>query len=319
MIKAFLVLICCIILGLFIYYNRKIIGAVERQKDNYENFVLRYLGRHVSTLHSNLVKIGDTHNKTTFSKLDNYFDSILVNLDMKRNHVTTTGFMLFIGVISFGLSVVVGTMTGSLLIAILLTPAFSYFITVGFKFISIVKFEKKESLIMDAEDLLATDITGGGVYNAIKRYSKNFHPDIQVYFEEFLDNVQTKNMSFRKSMKLLNDRLGRSFDGFAQKSMMYEESGEESMEDMFAAIIDKNRRKRDIRANNNRRFNELRMQFIASFLLIVGYFVMMLVTDYNVRNFFLHTTFGNLLIIIDIVIVTAVMAYLASVKASFID
>ena len=167
---------------------------------------------------------------------------------------------------------------------------------------------------MDALDLIIPEI-GSGVKNAIARYVDNFSPSLQQDFKIFLSNIQDRGMSFEDAMFILADSLGNIFKDFAQKAVFYEALGEEDMRGIFDDIVETNRQRRELRYNNNLEFGVLRMSFIISSGITIGYFIFLMATDWFSRYFFLTTTWGNILLVAIVLTIFGVLSYIATIKS----
>jgi len=132
---------------------------------------------------------------------------------------------------------------------------------------------------------------------------------------EFIDDIQNKGYGFKQAILILNSKLGPNFNEFTQKAIIYEEKADKGMQDIFSSIIDSNRQRRTLRYINDKEFSDLRVQFIVSMVIILGYALMSMVIDSFFVHFFMETLIGRVLIITNIVIVAAVLAYMASIKA----
>ena len=300
--------------GFLALYSNKFINALVTSKDFVDKWYYKLFGKTLKQLHVSFSRSADLNKYSFTYKVYHFFDELIINLDMKKDNVTVTGLLVFIGAISLAGGVVLGTVMNSIGMLFPITAALFYLIVVVFRFLGLMRYEQRESEIMDAVDLLVSDIRGG-IYNAILRYKDSFHPNIRPFFLSFIDDIQNKGYSFKQAMGILNDRLGPNFTDFAQKAVLYEDKADETMEDIFSSIIETNRQRRTLRYINNIKFNELRTQFIVSFLLIIGYGVFSALLDPFILEFLTQNAFGKCLLIGDIVVIAFVLSYLASIKA----
>lgn len=317
MLNYYIVALVVLVFGFFVMYNRKFLQILGITLDKTEGIFYKAIGRHVKRFNTNLERTSTIKKSSLTHKINMYYKEIIVNLDMVNDRVTVAGLITFITSLSLSLSIFVTIFTTDFYIFPFFFVSIFYALTILFRFFSLMRFEKKEAHIMDTEDLIAMDVKGG-VYNAILRYYKSFHPTMQPFFDEFIDNVQNKGYSFKDAMIILNDRLGSTFTEFAQKAIQYEERGDDDMADIFSAIVEINRYKRTIRFENNIKFNRLRLDFILSLCIIAGYGLFSIFTDAFLADFFLNNPFGKILILTDIVIITFVLAFIASIKAKLL-
>lgn len=300
--------------GLLIMYNQRIIKFLSTSKGKSETLFYKLIGRHMSRWHKRIDRSVNLKKGTKRYKIYTFFQDIIVNLGMSRYHVTPLGFLTFIVCMSLSLAILTVVLFKEASLFVLSFGSFIFFFIILFRFLSLTMYEKREARIMDSVDLLSMDVKGG-VYNAIVRYKNSLHPSIRPYFEEFVNNIQFEGYSFKEAMLNLNDKLGSEFTDFAHKAIIYEEKADEDLEEIFSTIVETNRNKRTLRYLNNEKFSQLRFEFILSNLIIAGYGMFTIWTDPFMRNFFTNTTFGKVLLILDLVLVTLVLAYISSIKS----
>lgn len=249
------------------------------------------------------------------AKLYNWINEQLIAAGMKRVGVTPVGYMLFWGTISAITAIVIGIICNLnvFLYVVIFFILVAVFLVATRVFVA-GKMEKREADVMDALDLIIPEI-GSGVKNAIARYVDNFSPSLQQDFKIFLSNIQDRGMSFEDAMFILADSLGNIFKDFAQKAVFYEALGEEDMRGIFDDIVETNRQRRELRYNNNLEFGVLRLSFIISAGITIGYFIFLMATDWFSRYFFLTTTWGNILLVAIVLTIFGVLSYIATIKS----
>ena len=255
------------------------------------------------------------HRGSLIAKLYNWINEQLIAAGMKRVGVTPVGYMLFWGTISAITAIVIGILCNLnvFLYVVIFFILVAVFLVATRVFVA-SKMEKREADVMDALDLIIPEI-GSGVKNAIARYVDNFAPSLQQDFKIFLSNIQDRGMSFEDAMFILADSLGNIFKDFAQKAVFYEALGEEDMRGIFDDIVETNRQRRELRYNNNLEFGVLRMSFIISSGITIGYFIFLMATDWFSRYFFLTTTWGNILLVAIVLTIFGVLSYIATIKS----
>lgn len=255
------------------------------------------------------------HRSSLIAKLYNWINEQLIAAGMKRVGVTPVGYMLFWGTISAITAIVIGIICNLnvFLYVVIFFILVAVFLVATRVFVA-GKMEKREADVMDALDLIIPEI-GSGVKNAIARYVDNFSPSLQQDFKIFLSNIQDRGMSFEDAMFILADSLGNIFKDFAQKAVFYEALGEEDMRGIFDDIVETNRQRRELRYNNNLEFGVLRLSFIISSGVTIGYFIFLMATDWFSRYFFLTTTLGNILLVAIVLTIFGVLSYIATIKS----
>lgn len=255
------------------------------------------------------------HRSSLIAKLYNWINEQLIAAGMKRVGVTPVGYMLFWGTISAITAIVIGIICNLnvFLYVVIFFILVAVFLVATRVFVA-GKMEKREADVMDALDLIIPEI-GSGVKNAIARYVDNFSPSLQQDFKIFLSNIQDRGMSFEDAMFILADSLGNIFKDFAQKAVFYEALGEEDMRGIFDDIVETNRQRRELRYNNNLEFGVLRLSFIISSGITIGYFIFLMATDWFSRYFFLTTIWGNILLVAIVLTIFGVLSYIATIKS----
>lgn len=255
------------------------------------------------------------HRSSLIAKLYNWINEQLIAAGMKRVGVTPVGYMLFWGTISAITAIVIGIICNLnvFLYVVIFFILVAVFLVATRVFVA-GKMEKREADVMDALDLIIPEI-GSGVKNAIARYVDNFSPSLQQDFKIFLSNIQDRGMSFEDAMFILADSLGNIFKDFAQKAVFYEALGEEDMRGIFDDIVETNRQRRELRYNNNLEFGVLRLSFIISSGITIGYFIFLVATDWFSRYFFLTTICGNILLVAIVLTIFGVLSYIATIKS----
>lgn len=301
----------------FVSQNVRILRGIGRLCEGFMALIYKLLGKNINNINKKVMRSAYLNKDTMQYKIVKYFEDMIRNLDLERDGVTVTGMLMFITVCSVLISLVMnGLMHFGIFLFIPLVAAVWFVFFVLFRFWSLTRTERREALIMDAIDLLVSDIKDG-VRNAIERYldADAFHPEIKPYFMECIDNVKNKGFSFADAMLQLNSHLGYTFTDFAYKAIMYEENRDENMDDLFSTIIEVNRNRRTLRAINNMAFNDLKIELLVSLAIIIFYGGYLMGTEPFVFEFFTTSTLGRGIIIGDVFLLGFVLLYITNIKA----
>lgn len=310
-------LICCSIYA-YIKYNHVVIRIIGKWLANFRVRFYKLFGVRFRNMNVAFKRSASLNKKSKKYKIYSYYYSILSDLDLQRDGITVVGLISFL---AFSSLIVVLCASIYIRLGVLLLPAWGvifFLLTVAFKLMALSRREHKEAIVIDAVDLLVSDVSSG-IFNSIVRYYNSFHPDIQPYFQEFIYNVRNQGYGFTQAMLILNDRLGSEFTSFAKKAILYEEKADTTMSGIFSSIIELNNTKCNLRYINNTIFREARMVFLGS-VTVVGFFgAYLLVSDDFVRNLFFNTAVGKCLLIFNILIVVYVLARITALKAVDLD
>lgn len=308
-------MVLLILLIVFVKFNKEVLRFIGFVGIKTSNFIAKYTSNGLRTAEKKFKRKVSLNRQGFLFKVYNWFNEIIINLNLQKSGVTVIGLLLFVAFISLLLTLGVGILLDfnfGLYIAMYIASVI--LVMVVFRFLSLNNKDKIENEIMDATDLLVSDVKRG-IYNAIVVYIPSIHPDIRPYFTEFVDNIMTKGLSFKAAMLVLNDNLGVTFSDFAHKAIMYEEKADNDFDDIFSAILEVNRHKRILRAKNNLAFGQLMTTFIISFLAVAGFALYSTFTEPYIQQFLMHDAFGKFMLIDDMVIFIFVMGYLTSLKA----
>lgn len=313
-ISGALLIILGVIVFLFVKYNVYVLTFIARVRNKFLSVISKKIGRGVNIANKQFKRTAFLNQERLLFKIYRYFDDIIVNSNLTKDGVTVMGLLIFIGFLSLLITVGITIFFNLGGLAIISFVVVFIFVTVMFRFNSLSKIEHREAIIMDAVDLMVSDVKGG-VFNAIVRYMDSFHPDIRPYFLECVDNVRNRGLGFKQSMLILNDRLGYSFSDFCQKAIIYEEKADDTLDDLFSTILERNRQRRLLRSRNNIAFRAIMTTLEVSYVAIGAFAIFTLVTEPTIFDFIVNNPFGKLMILADILLLAVVMGYLSGLRA----
>lgn len=313
-ISGALLVILGVLVFFFIKYNVLVLSFIAGVRNKFLSFISRKIGKGVNIANKQFKRTAFLNQERFLFKIYRYFDDIIVNSNLTKDGVTVMGLLIFIGFLSLLITIGATLFFNLGGLAIVTFIIIFVFITVIFRFNSLSKVEHREAIIMDAVDLMVSDVKGG-VFNAIVRYMDSFHPDIRPYFLECVDNVRNRGLGFKQSMLILNDRLGYSFSDFCQKAIIYEEKADDTLDDIFSSILERNRQRRLLRARNNAAFRSIMTTLEVSYVAIAGFAIFTLTTEPTIFDFIINHPVGKLMILGDILLFAVVMGYLSGLRA----
>jgi len=199
--------------------------------------------------------------------------------------------------ILFALVVITLTLfLGEITIAFAITISIMIATFTWFSYAARVRRSARAEAIADAEDAICP-LARDGVLIAIKSIMETeeyIHKSIQPYFQEFIDNCETRGYSFRQAMQQLNRQLGSRFNNFAEKAIIFEYNERKGMADIFLDIVDENSVTREINARKEHMFRKMNRDFLMKILLILLFFIFALSVE-GFREFMISTTPGRLI------------------------
>lgn len=255
------------------------------------------------------------HRGSLIARLYNWLNNQIIALGLKSMGVSPLGYLIFWSFVSLAIAFALALITNmNLFLSVFIWIALYVCLLIMTRVIVSERMEKRETDVMDAVDLIIPELSNG-VKNAILRYQDNFPVSLRSEFKAFVSNIQDRGYTFEDAMYILADQLGAIFYDFAQKAIFYEASGESDMLDIFSDVTETNRLRRELRDTNTQLFNNLKVSFITSSFIVAGYFCFLMVTDGFSRYFFLQNIYGNILLIVIIIVIFGVMAYITTIKS----
>ena len=219
--------------------------------------------------------------------IDEFLKSFNLNVPLET---ATSLIAILFAIIVVILTLFLQEVTVALLIAVSIMIA----LFTWFTYATRVRRSARADAISDAEDAICP-LARDGVLIAIKSVLETdeyIHKSIRLYFQEFVDNCETRGYSFRQAMMHLNRQLGSRFDNFAEKAIVFEYNERKGMADIFLDIVDENAVTREINAKKEDLFKKMNRDFLMKSLLIVLFFVFSLSVK-GFRDFMMFSTAGK--------------------------
>lgn len=313
-IDALLLCVILILCTVFIKYNLKLLAFITRNLQKLQKVFIKIFGKFAKNANKTMYRTATINHSKTVSKIYNYLDDMLTDLDLHRDGVTVFGLLTFLFIITLLITLCISYCFNLGSLSLLAFVAVFYVVFTIFKIVAGTQIAHREALIMDVIDLLVADVRDG-VYNAIVRYKDNgINPEIADYFHVFVNNITQNGWTFQQAMQELNASLGASFTDFATKAMIYEANQDEDTLEIFSATVDMNANKRMLREENDRVFARVRLTFWLCLLLIVGTAVLFCFFDPAVAHVFTKSDIGRVLIVMDVFIIAFTLARISELK-----
>ena len=302
---------------IFVKYNTVVLKWIGKLTQWLNAKITGTVGTHMQVANKRFKRTAELNINSVWFSIYRYFDDILVNTGLHRSGVTVMGLLAFLFVLSLVCTIVATILFSLSWLSVIALGVFFFLFVILFRYSALTRVEHNEEVIMDAIDLLVSDVKGG-IFNAIIKYKDSFHDSIRPFFHECIDNVQNKGYSFAAAMDILNDQLGYSFSDFAQKAVYYESKREEGSEGIFGAIIEMNRQRRILRRENAIAFNTIKTNLVVSFIIIFLFALYTGFTEPTISTILTDSIFGRLMIIADVVIIAVVINFITSIRAKSI-
>ena len=302
---------------LYVKYNVKVLMWLGKLGMWINQHLASRVGKQVRVANKKFKRAAELDVNSFWYLVYRYFDEIIVNTGLHRSGVSVAGLIFFIGFSAMVCTLIAMFVFNLNFLAIPAFVVFVFLFVVIFRYVSLSRVEKNEEVIMDAIDLLVSDVKSG-IFNGIIKYQDSFHESIRPFFMECIDNVQNKGYSFSSAMEILADELGYSFSDFAAKAIYYEANRQEGTEGIFGAIIELNRQRRILRRENAEQFNAIKMGLTVSFIAIGIFAFYTILTEPMIADVLLNSILGRLVLIADVALIAFVFARLTSIRAQML-
>lgn len=260
----------------------------------------------------NLQKAAIT-SKKTFAKSKTYKDISQIIFDLGLNDVTVEGFICSLVLASLIVGIVILLVTRSIILFIFLSGSTLVLLyTVAYMMASEGHF-KREFAIMDAIDLIIVNMKDG-VLKAVKEQIDLFDPLIQPDMQMFIDDMYEYKIPVAEALDSLGERLGPSFTKFKEKAKEFEEKGRAGMLETFADDMNENMyRRMDLRELLDT-LREANTGFALA-MCVCGFLGFAIIgSNEALRNALFTTTIGQVVIVINIILIIAAFAYIQSLR-----
>lgn len=208
-------------------------------------------------------------------KYDEQIRNIIIGLRLGGVSVEnfTTGFV-FVGVALF---IVYTVLFESIFIGLILVVPSIIFIIALLVTITKNSVRLNDERVMDSLDIICPTIEHD-VISAIKKSLDAIDPKIRIYYVDFLNNIELRGMLFSEAIMILNSKLGPRFSEFADKAVIFQDTGDEGSNEMFIDIVEINRYIREINNRAELKFQEINFNMTGSSLLIMAFMAYTYVT-----------------------------------------
>lgn len=261
------------------------------------------------------MEIGRINAKSKRSKLYKFLNDLTIDLGLKRRGVTPYEFLLFGLVGAFFISLVLGFIVfRNAIMSILAFPA----ITIGIFCILYTKANMAHDLriesVIEAENIICNSIKSGVVV-AVKISIDSMPVSVRDEFRNFLDNVEYNNFHIKTALLELNNNLGSIADDFISKCIMFELEEEEGLVGIFKDVVEINNIKTAQRTNMKRNFEQVMTEFLMGLGMILLFLFGAIAIYPSLQSFYFRNTLGQLLLIIDLIIVVLEFMYITMLRA----
>lgn len=309
-----LVLVTCCLLALKFVFNVKFFILF---KDLFRNLVKstgKSINRKEQRYHRDL-EIGKINEKSKRNQLYKFCNNLTIDLMLKRKGITPYEFLFFVLLGSALISCFIGILLfRHPVLALVAYPivVFGSMCTLYTK--ANMAHDTRIEAVIAAENIIANNIEAG-VLVAVKNNIEVMPDEVRGDFRDFIDNIEQKNFHVRVALLELNNALGSIADDFIKKCISFEMEEERGVVGIFKDVVEINNIKTELRTDMKRQFEAVTTEFILAVTIILVFLVGVILIYPIVRNFYLTTLPGQLLLLVDASIIIIEFVFITYLKA----
>lgn len=261
------------------------------------------------------LEIGKINNKSKQYRLYRFLNDLIIDLKLKRRGVTPYEFMFLMLMVSALLSLIVGCLLfQNALMAVLSYPIVTAGVICTVYTRANVAHDLRIEAVIESENIICNNIEMGVVV-AVRNSLEAMPMDVKSEYKDFLDNVEQKNFHIRTALLELNNNLGSIADEFISKCIMFEMEEEHGVAGIFKDVVEVNNIKTELRTDMKHKFEKVKLEFIVGTTTILVFLVGVIAIFPVVREFYFRNTIGQLILIVDALIIIAEFVYITYLRA----
>ena len=312
------VTVCLLVLGCIILIMRatglKLIELLHKIGKGFVRILGKFINKKEKKYHRD-ISIGKINEKRTKVKLYKFLSELIIDLNMKESGITPYELLLLTClIVALVTTLICQLMFGNLFLTIVFTPI----VIIGTFCVlytrANIAHDTRIEAVLEAENIICNNIKVGVVV-AVRESIDVIPKAVRADFRDFIDNVEQKNYHIKTALMELNNRLGSVADDFIKKCIVFEMEEEHGIAGMFADIVELNTINFEMRSNMKRQFEEVKTQFIIGGAMIMAFLIGVLAIFENVRDFYLTTVIGQIILAVDALLFITEFVYITYLRA----
>ena len=280
--------------------------------------IIKFTGKKINSKEEKYnrdTEIGRLNEKNRRVKTYRFLNDLIIDLGLKKKGMTPYEFLLIVAIGSLLVSLFIGI----ILFRHAIMSVLSYPIVFAGILCSVytkgnVEHDTRIEAIIEAENIICNSITSGVVV-AIRENIDAIPMQVRNEFKDFLDNMEFKNYYIETALLDLCNQLGSISEPFINKCIMLETREEQGIAGLFQDIVEINNIKLVKRTKMKKKFEEEEMKFVISAVMILVFLVGVIAIYPFVRVFYFTNTIGQLLLILDALIIIGEFVYITYRRA----
>lgn len=297
------------------YANISLLGFIHKTVTKVAYYVGKIVSNREKRYHRD-IEIGKLNNKMRTVKMYRFLKDLIVDLKLESTGITPYELLGFIIIGSFiGSYVIALIFFTTTAIVILLYPICICAVVCILYTKANVAHENRIMAVIESENIICNNISNG-VMSAVKQNIHIIPEETRPYFRDFIDNVEIKNYHIKTALLELNMQLGSMSDDFIKKCIAFELREERGIADMFQDVVELNNIKTDLRVKMKHELEEKVNEIRISVVMIAIFLFGILAIYPSVRSMYLNTVAGNIILVIDILLLILVYVIATVVRAT---
>jgi hypothetical protein len=258
--------------------------------------------------------IGLVTEKNNRYKMYRFLNELTIDLGLKPQGITPYELLLFmtlasiLGAIAFGVVVF-----NSVVLGIIAFPIVFAGVVCGCYTKANLAHDRRIEAVIEAENIICNNIKGG-VRLAVESSYDALPIEVKSEFKDFLNNISDM-MYITTALDDLNNKLGAVSDEFIEKCKKFELDEEHGTVGIFQDLVEINGIKTNLRLQMKKSFEEVVYEFVVSAVMIIAFLIGVLVVFPYVRNIYLNTLIGQIIILLDALIFTGEFVFITYLRA----
>ena len=178
-----------------------------------------------------------------------------------------------------------------------------------------VAHEMRIAAVIESENIICNNVHNG-VLVAVKQNINIIPEETRPYFRDFIDNIEIKNYHIKTALLELNMQLGSMSDDFIKKCIVFELEEERGVADMFQDVVELNNIKTDLRTKMKHQLEEKVNEMRISVVMIAIFLFVIIAVYPSVRSMYFNTVVGNVILVIDILLLIIIYVVATVVRAT---
>lgn len=239
----------------------------------------------------------NSYRRTIYTLLND----LTIDLNLKIRGCSPYELLFFLFMLSVVISLILAATLSSLVFGFLSFPIVFFAVACSVYTKANASHAARIGATIEAENIICNNISSG-VKVAVRSNINSFPKEVKNEFMDYLNELDD-NTHPVTALRHLNDKLGSISDSFISSCIQFEMNASNGTGDTFQDIVEMNAYMTTVRIKMERTFEQITNSFISCVAIILVFFVAVLAIYPFVRDLYLTTLFGNILLLLDLFLI----------------